>query len=251
MATGQSLRDRLKGRKMDENRRGVLPLVAYYGREPKQEIARNAMYRQIETVMNQAEARDITFFMGTRGIAMVDANSSPIEYLVAKGEMDSSRDEEGMAGVRFHTALKIRELIDGAQVKVLRSPSLEGTGGGGASTSAGDIRGYQLDCMKLMDLLKKSLEKHWLWTLIELVAWSDDWMDIRVGVKKLTPRQAAERSGTIEALHFALDNAAVILGYLPPEDLIERWPRGCPRMPPLMKRRRLVSKDAGRLGLRS
>lgn len=252
MATGQSIRDRLKGLKNpDAEKPGVLPLRAFYGREPKAEIARNEMYRSVDAVMNAADARDIIFILGVRGIAMVDANSSPVEHLVAHGEMDSKLDDEGMGGARYHTALKIRDLIDGAQVKMMRSPSLEGTGGGGAPSSAGDIRGYQLDCMKLIDLLKRSMTKPWLWTMIEAVVWNDDWMNIRVDKLRRTAKSDEERSRTIEALHYALDNAAVILGYLPPEDLVKRWPAGCPKMPPAMRNRIRVSTAAGRLELRS
>lgn len=249
MATGQSIRDRLKRVQGNpDSKPGVLPLIAYYGREPKAEIARNTMYREIEVVMNGEDTRDITYFAWARGIAMVDANSSPIEYLVAKGQMESKKDADGVSGARYHTALKIRTLIDGAQVKVIRSPSLEGVGGG-APSSSGDIRGYQLDCMKLVETLKKSLDRWWLWFILESVVWGDEWLDIRATKGGAKAAQGRER--TIEAVHYALDNAAVILGYIPPEDFVRRWASGCPKIPPSIRGRIQVSRDAGRLGLRS
>ena len=54
-------------------------------------------------------------------LAVLNANSSPIEFLVSQGELESGGDEEGMGGVRFHTALRLRDLISGAQVKGLKA----------------------------------------------------------------------------------------------------------------------------------
>lgn len=255
--TGRGILARLnKIKKGDQEKPGVLPLRAFYGRDPEAEFERGRMYRQMAEVMRLPEtprghhfaaAEGISYVSDKSGLFIVNANSSPLEHLVAKGQMETREDEEGMGGARYHTALRFRELMDGAQVKTIRSPSLEGTGGGGA-VSAGDIRGYQLDCMKLVERVKKGMSP-WLFHILEAVVWRDDWIDIKG--EPVSKTKMKERRKTIAALHYALDCAGVALGYLPEPEVTQRWPHGAPKMPPAVRRRILASMDGGRLSLQT
>ncbi|THK34001.1 hypothetical protein EHS39_33025 [Ensifer sp. MPMI2T] len=265
MATGQGILDRLKRRKVEEEEhRGVLPLRAFYGREEEAETQRRRMYDMVERVMSMPDVdEDALSSIRQRGgfnrvvslgsaIALLDANSSPVEFLVSRGEMEMGEDEEGMGGARFHTALRFRDLMEGSQVKSLKSPSLSG-GGGGGGTSAGDIRGYQLDCMKLVEKLRKSMPKQWVFPLLESTVWRDDWLDL---VPKQEPRAdkrealKKERMMTVRGLHFALDCAALTLGYIPEGAFTQRWSR-VPGVPPVVRRRMRASMAASRLALQT
>lgn len=265
MATGQGILDRLKKRKQEEEEhRGVLPLRAFYGREEDLENKRRRMYEMVERVMAMPDVdEDALASVRQRGgfnrvvslgsaFALLDANSSPVEFLVSRGEMETAEDEEGMGGARFHTALRFRDLMEGAQVKSLKSPSLSGTGGGGG-TSAGDIRGYQLDCMKLVQKLRESMPKPWLFPLLESIVWLDDWLDL---VPKQEPRAdkreaiRKERMMTVRSLHYALDCAALTLGYIPEGAFTQRWTRA-PGLPPVVRRRMRASTAASRLALQT
>ncbi|NTD85458.1 hypothetical protein [Agrobacterium tumefaciens] len=270
MATGQSILDRLKKAQLEKEQlsaaplppAGVLPLIAFYGRDPEAEDLRNRMYAMIDRAMRHVDEElpsnmgggqkaNWTFIDFKDAIAVVNANSSPVEYLISRGEMETEMDEDGMAGARYHTALRIRDLLDGAQVKQLRSPSLEGGGGGGGS-SAGDIRGYQLDCMKLVQMLRTTMEAGWAFPLIEAVVWKDDWLDLVPEKKKASLRgtKAKERRKTVIALHYALDRAGLALGYIPEGDVTGRWPEP-PRMPPVIRRRILASMASSPLALQT
>lgn len=263
MATGQGILDRLKRRKQEEEgHRGVLPLRAFYGREEEAENQRRRMYDMVGRAMAMTDLDEAAMSAGRGGftrvvslgsaIALLDANSSPVEFLVSRGEMETAEDEEGMGGARFHTALRFRDLMEGAQVKSLKSPSLSG-GGGGGGTSAGDIRGYQLDCMKLVDKLRKGAPRQWVFPLLESTVWKDDWLDL---VPKQEPRAAkrearlAERMMTVRGLHYALDCAALSLGYIPEGTFTQRWSR-VPGVPPVIRRRIRASTVAGRLALQT
>ncbi|MGE1157037.1 hypothetical protein, partial [Pseudomonas kitaguniensis] len=63
MATGQSILDRLKKAQQEKEQpsaaprplAGALPLVAFYGRDPKAEHLRNRMYAMIERAMRHVD----------------------------------------------------------------------------------------------------------------------------------------------------------------------------------------------------
>lgn len=265
MATGQGILDRLNKRKQEEEgHRGVLPLRAFYGREEEAENHRRRMYDMVSRVLAMPDVdEEAVSALRQRGgfnrivslgsaIALLDANSSPVEFLVSRGEMETAEDEEGMGGARFHTALRFRDLMEGAQVKALKSPSLSG-GGGGGGISAGDIRGYQLDCMKLVHKLRKSMPKLWMFPLLESTVWKDDWLDLVPKHESRAAKREAvkrERLLTIRGLHFALDCAAVTLGYIQDGTFTQRWVRA-PGVPPAIRRRTRASTAAGRLALQT
>lgn len=168
--------------------------------------------------------------------------SGPIEYLTSRGELESGKDIAGMGGVRFHTAIRFRELVEGAQVKNLRSPNLGGTGGG--SGKAGDIPGYKLDCMIKVDGIKSAMPKPWVFEMLLQVVWNDDWLDLKTAeikapegadaitrerIRKTKELKRKHRLGTIETLCWALDIAALQMGYTDRQNYRRRWLRRKPR----------------------
>lgn len=270
MATGQRILDRLKqakARQQEEEildhlgpRPGVLPLAAFYGREPEQEELRTRMYEAVARVMAMREIEGGRPGRAAHGhylildmkdaYAIIDASSSPIEFLVSRGEMEFETDEDGMSGVRFHTALRFRDLINGSQVKGIKSPSLEG--GGGGSVSPADIRGYQLDCMNLIGKIRKAMPEAWLFPMLEAVVFMDEWLDLWPAEESRADKRETKRKQrlkTLQALHYALDRAGATLGYMAEEDFMRRWPNGAPAVPPSVRRRSQASRVSNQLAL--
>ncbi|CCF19113.1 protein of unknown function [Pseudorhizobium banfieldiae] len=262
MATGQGILDRLKRAKAsaDEAPRGVLPLVAFYGRDEEREDMRTRMYQSVSRVMNALDVGDAPKPRGENShhlmldmndaVTFLNASSSPVEYLVSRGELELEGDDAGMGGMRFHTALRFRDLVNGAQVKGLKSPSLEGTGGGGGVAT--DIRGYQLDCINLIGKIRKGMPEPWIYPMMEAVVFMDEWLDLGPeresrAVKRET--LAKRRLKTLHALHYALDRTGVVLGYMAEDDFMQRWPDGVPAFPPSVRRRSQESKAANQLAL--
>lgn len=264
MATGQGILNRLNAlNKVEAEKPGVLPLAAYYRREPDREAARGAMYKAIYRVANMTDAAIDQALARMNGeeaqprhrgpryqivdmvsaVTVLNQMAGPLEYLVSNGEMETSADVEGLAGARFHTALRLRDLFDGAQVKGLRSPSLSGGGGGGPPA---DINGYQLDCMRLLDRLRRGIAAAWAFPLLEALVWKDEWLDLAPGQ---SPSKGKGRTKTVQGLHYALDCAGAVLGYMPEEDISQRWPSGAPPVPPSIRRHIRASTAANQLGL--
>ncbi|MCO5730125.1 hypothetical protein [Rhizobium sp. SSA_523] len=264
MATGQGILNRLNALKMvDAEKPGVLPLAAYYRRSPELEAARGAMYKAVFFVSNMTDAAidEALARMGGEdadppkrspryqivdmisAVTVINEMAGPLEYLISAGEMETSADVEGFGRARFHTALRLRDLFDGAQVKGLRSPSLSGGGGGG---QLADIRGYQLDCMKLLDRVRRGIAAAWAFPLLEALVWRDEWLDLAPEKK---PSKASARMKTVQGLHYALDCAGSVLGYIPEEDITQRWPSGAPPVPPSIRRHTRASTAANQLGL--
>lgn len=261
MATGQGILNRLhKAREeaQQEPKRGVPPLFAFYGRSEEDEDQRNRMYATVARVMKIKDGAELT--PGPRAhylmldfedaLAILNANSSPIEFLVSRGELESAGDQDGMGGVRFHTALRLRDLIEGAQVKGLKAAAFSESVSGGPG--AADIRGYQLDCMKLIARVRRTMPEAWIYPMMEAVVYLDDWLDLwpeedrRAERRKLLMKQ---RMKTISALHYALDRTSAALGYIAEEEFTQRWPAGAPAAPPSVRRRSRASKAANQLAL--
>ncbi|MDR6954172.1 hypothetical protein J2X65_003540 [Ancylobacter sp. 3268] len=241
MATGQGILDRLKRVKAGASapmKRGVLPLVAFYGREPESEAMRRKMYDAIERVMAMDDARlpadtpvrqhhMLLDWGDAVGILNVDA--SPIELLVYRGELETPLDDEGMAGVRFYSAVRFRDLHSSAGGRGYKSFSLERVDGGGASS---DLSGYQLDCIKHIERIRAAMPKPWLYPMFEAAVVRDQWFDLRAEHDNGDGR----RDRTISALCFGLDVVAVELGNLNRAGFKRRWPDGAPVMPPSVRR---------------
>lgn len=173
------------------------------------------------------------------GPVFINAAAGPVEYLVSRGELETEKDERGMGGVRYHTAIRLRELVDGAQLKGMRSPDLLATPGGGFN---GNIPAYKLDCMRRLGAMRTAMPNTWVFDLLMSVVWGDEWLDIRdtPGNKRDATRQ--QRLKTIEILHWALDQVALSVNYLDPEIHRRRWGGAEPKPTRSIRRRILVSR---------
>jgi hypothetical protein len=250
LSTGKSLKQRLaQVRKRKVESISSLPLIAFYGREPDREILRTKMYAAIERSFVEADGSSPTFGLGRSfllndgGALVLNVTSSPLEYLVSRGELEGEGDEEGAAGARYHTAIRFRDLIDGAQVKALKSPSWEGTGGGGFGPA--DIRSFQLDCIKIIGRVRTAMPASWVFGFVEAVVCKDEWFDIEDKDRK------SKREETLLALRFGLDAIAAELGYIMEEDFSRRWMEQPAREPSAARRRSPGSKASDPLALRT
>lgn len=195
--------------------------------------------------------RHLSYVDMANAIVIMNANSSPVEFLVTNGDMEFGQDEDGMAGVRFHTAIRFRDLVAGAQVKALKSANLEATGGGGLGPA--DILSYQMDCRKHLARIRKAVGAEWVYSTLEAVVVFDEWLDLwpeparidRRGVKR------KQRLKTIAALHYGLDVVGERLGYMNWSVFTKRWPHGAPALPPSVRRRIQATTVSGPLVPRS
>lgn len=257
MATGQGILDTLsRSKKAKAERRGALPLIAFYGRESEQERRRNRFYHELRLAMSMPEAeadalpdirsrRSLLFIDLNDSIAILDVNASPLEFVASRGEMETEQDDDGMAGVRFHTALRMRDLVDGAQVKGMRSPALEGSGGGGGGASV-DIPAYRLDCMGRLRRIRSAMADGWISRLVEDVVVGGVWFNLRP-TEDASAAEKADREATLRALHYGLDVAGVTLGHMAARSFRVRWPQGAPP-PPAIFTRRIKREDMVRAG---
>lgn len=162
---------------------------------------------------------------------ILNANSSPIEFLASSGELESGADDKGMGGARFHAAIRFRELVHGAQVVQLRSINLASARGAGGAL---DITGYQLDCQKILGRLKHGIEDVWIYPMLESVVVMDEWLDLVPVSRKLDKKgvKRKQRLKTIRALHYGLDKVGHSLGFMNTAAFMRRWPQSGPEMPP-------------------
>lgn len=224
MATGQRILDRIKA---PEARRGVLPLRAFYGREPAMERARNRMYQQLavalemgDEVLEEVGARRTVVMLDlTTSVGFVDVAASPLEFLVWRGELETERDEEGTANVRFHTALRLRDLAEGARLNAVKTQSFSGMPGGGGRA---DVGLYQIDCIRLLGSVKDRMPEEWMFPMLEMVVITGEWLDLRHD-PAATVRARRRRRETVDALLASLDCAAACFTYLPWKNVRTRW----------------------------
>lgn len=261
MTASKRLMGRLKAAKEQASetlKPGVLPLVAFYGRGEELDEQRSRMYEMIGRVMaSDTIGDDVAASMPERrsfldvrdAVTILNAQASPIEFLVSNGEMELGPDEDGMGGVRFHTAIRFRDLVQGAQVKVLKSANLEGTGGGGFGPT--DIVSYQVDCRKILQRLKSAIGDEWVYQMLEAVVVMDEWLDLWPESRKADKRgtKRKQRLKTILALHYGLDKVGKQLGYMNNAAFKQRWHRDVPEMPPSVRRRSRESRAANQLAL--
>lgn len=261
MTATKRLMDRLKKVKELESealKPGVLPLIAYYGRGEELNVQRQRMYEMISRVMAagtitneiSGSARDRRSFLDVSdAVTILNAQASPLEFLVSNGELELGEDEDGMGGVRFHTAIRFRDLVQGAQVKGLKSANLEGTGGGGFGPT--DIVSYQVDCRKILQRVRNAVGEDWLCQMLEAVVVMDEWLDLWPESRKTDKRgiKRKQRLKTILALHYGLDAVGRSLGYMNEAAFKQRWPHGAPEVPQSVRRRSQESRVANQLAL--
>lgn len=246
-------------------RRGplVLPLNATYGREPDQEARRARFYADCAWVFGfdgwrlnyddkpRKGEKEPGFGERTREIRQLDVDASinlasaPLEWLAAKGKLETHADAEGQRMVRYAVACKIRDVCQGADYAGLKGQAYDG-GGGGGSGGGRPVTDHMVDCLKIISDVRASMSPS-LYLLLVTVVCQDEWVWERVKPSK--KRQAlskamaatrapaarlklnekivrvidAERWPVIEQLHKAMDKAAVTLRYMTAADYRKRW----------------------------
>ncbi|WP_288198791.1 hypothetical protein [uncultured Pleomorphomonas sp.] len=183
MATGQHILDKLK--KMKEGEAEPAP-------EP------------------MADGRGMFVMSGVK-IGIVSKDAGLIEQLVATGRIVSSVDPIGTSGARFHVALRLRDLFEGAQVRGMKSPTVGDAGGGGAPSS--DITGYQLDCLRMVGRVRAAMPKPYMADVLEHAICWDSWH----------PAAPGDLDYRIKILQCAIDHAGAALHYIPEESVMQRW----------------------------
>ena len=143
----------------------------------------------------------------------INAASAPLEWLMARGRLASKQDTlEGIGMLRFNTALRMREEVEGAATAGLKGQAYEGGGGGGSGRQPSD---YAIDCMRMVNKIQESMHPD-LYRLLIWVAVDDFWAWERAETAK-------EQHHVILKLHKAIDIAAVVFGYLTREAFRKRW----------------------------
>lgn len=161
---------------------------------------------------------------------VVNEHAGPVEFLVSRNELELLADPPGMGVVRFHTALRFRDLMAGAQVKGFHSPDWSSAGGGGGG-GAGNVRAYQIDCMLKVGEIRGSMRKPWMFQFLERVVFHDQWLNIFPESDpdpKKRGRKARARQQTVMSLHYVLDLAGMAFGHVTPELIRQRWKTGEP-----------------------
>lgn len=151
------------------------------------------------------------FVMSGVKIGIVSVDAGLIEQLVATGRIVSPVDPIGTSGARFHVALRLRDLFEGAQIRGMKSPTIGDAGGGGAPTS--DITGYQLDCLRMVGRVRAAMPKPYMADVLERAICWDSWH----------PSAPGDLDYRIKILQCAIDHAGAALHYIPEESVMQRW----------------------------
>ncbi|MBS4016803.1 MAG: hypothetical protein KGZ68_01080 [Dechloromonas sp.] len=161
---------------------------------------------------------------------VVNEHAGPLEFLVSRNELELLADPAGMGAVRFHTALRFRDLMAGSQVKGFHSPDWSSAGGGGGG-GAGNVRAHQIDCMIRVGEIRGSMRKPWMFQLLERVVFHDEWLNLFPDSDpdpKKRGRKTRARQQTVLSLHYVLDVAGMTFGHVTNELVRQRWKTGEP-----------------------
>lgn len=227
------LKERLRELRLQKEslKKRVMPLVAYYGRDPDFEARRNEFYAQMGKLhkWNRAprqgpeapagrDGRPAQFRVVSRqNVYPVIENTAPLEYLFSKGLLSAKRDETGASARRYSAGQKLRGLIEDAQISGMKTPDLEGASGGGAP---GRLPGeYKMDCIIWLSILRGPEADGGLPTavvkLLEDVVYFDRWV---------WEKAKAERRGVVlMRICMALDLLSVRFRMITQEDFNARW----------------------------
>ena len=92
--------------------------------------------------------------------------------------------------LRFNTALRMREEVEGAATAGLKGQAYEGGGGGGSGRQPSD---YAIDCMRMVNKVQESMHPD-LYRLLIWVAvddfWAWEWARDREGTAPCSPEVA-------------------------------------------------------------
>lgn len=236
-ADEQAAKERARARARERREQGfvpqpaiVLPLDAYYAREPAFEAERARFYTHCARIFGLSgwhlhgpsiemaaeigygdRERDVQR-LGSDSAANIDIMAAPVEWLVAKRRLETREDESGIGLVRYSVALRLRDTWSGADIAGLKSQDVEASGGGGGGRLPSD---YKIDCIKALAGLRRAMSPHH-YTLLEAVVARDEW----VWERRKTP---AARLAVILELHVAIDHAALRFGLISTSQFVQRW----------------------------
>lgn len=162
----------------------------------------------VQTVETTPDGRGVFFSSGAR-VGIIAKDAGLIEQLVATGKIVSPLDSIGTSGARYHIALRLRDLYEGAQVKGLKSPSWSSSGGGGTT----DITSYQLDCMRAIGRVRDGMPVREMADVLERAVCWDEW----------SKRAPLDKAARIKVLQCAIDYAGAALNYLQQDAVLQRW----------------------------
>ncbi len=230
----RSLKERLKEQRLDRDalRKGILPLSAFYGRDPDFEDRRNHFYAAMEKAYRRdgtAKEEEIDMRAGRDGrpaeIASIGrerampviTNSAPLEYLFSKGMLQTKDDTHGAAYRRLSAGQRLRSVWEGAQISGLKAANFEGSSGGGAP---GRLPGeYKMDCIRWLSELRGHNQTPGLeqsqFSMVEDLVFHDIWLWEKV--------RADRREKVILKLLKALDDLSVRFHMMEKRDFNARW----------------------------
>ncbi|NML73083.1 hypothetical protein HHL25_02980 [Rhizobium sp. S-51] len=221
----------------------VLPLVAFYGREPTLERRRGEFYAAMAKAYGWAEwkqrpgkkEREIGGEPGREGRPAhitrigidqafpVDTNAAPLEFLYTKGLLQTRNDAHGSAYRRLSAGLRFRNLLEGSEICGLRAASFEGAGGG---SSTGLQPGeYKMECIRFLSVMRGPESAGGmpadLLSLLEDVVYFDRWT--------WEGRKGKQRDIMFDEIRKALDRVSVPLRLMTRSGFDQRWHRPAPR----------------------
>ncbi|MBW8285063.1 MAG: hypothetical protein K0M55_15840 [Rhizobium sp.] len=217
----------------------ALPLIAFYGREAALERRRGEFYaamakaygwaewkqRPVKKVraIDNAPGRDGRPAKITRiGIDQafpVDTSAAPLEFLYAKGLLQTRDDVHGSAYRRLSAGLRFRSLLEGAEIQGLRSASFDGAGGG--SPSGLQPGEYKMECIRFLSVMRGPESAGGmpadLLTLLEDMVYFDRWT--------WEDRKGKQRAMMLDEIRKALDRVSVPLKLMTRSAFDQRWHR--------------------------
>ncbi len=242
MAGPKALARKIRKRTRKGSRRGILPMNAFYGRDPKPESRRQQFYGTMATVYGfenwrqqpeTEEAQDLKPGYGGRGRDLrkvtqktaveVNANCAPLEYMAEKGWLHSEELEEDQATamIRFQAALRLRDLIEGSQISTLASPDMDRVGAGGNGLPINDTK---VDCIKFLERIKTSCKdsirlfgnaEPMAYDLISGIVGADLWVWEYWPSRMRRPR--------MRIVHYGFDCVSFEVGELSVDEFDRRW----------------------------
>lgn len=226
----KGIKDRLDRRRALRNK--VLPMVAFYGREPDFERRRGEFYTAMAKAFGWADWKTGAVYKDGVGDALagrdgqplkmrligkgtaypINENSNPLEHLAFSNLLATDADSPRAGLSRLEAGLRFRDLMAASQISSLKTANLEGASGGmamGKPPSQHKIEAIH-DMIWLRDNIPADDMK-----LLEDVVFFDVWIWKKV--------RADRRSATILRVQRALDRLAVQFRLMTIQEFNVRW----------------------------
>lgn len=220
-----------------------VPMVAFYGRDPKQEFERERMlkmakkyfavdYDQRRTFNNVIlfdgnPAPETIFSDRHKRATDINPNVAPFEHMVYYNLLarDLKDDEDGFTEARYNAGLELRSLYDGAQVSTIKGPTTELVDGGGGGSAGRLSIHHGIDCRRKLERVRAQISseeyfvlshKNTIYDLLMSMLIDDKWVWLN-----LKPRKSEVVK---ERLRLGLDAAAIALNFMRSNSFEKRWP---------------------------